>query len=434
MARLATVTKTTTFTKVCLGVCAVSLCIGATVAGQRRDAFVASRDEAAIRYSTGETSDLVTDLNRRLEAGTATLTFDETSGYLRSVLKALNVPIESQMLVFSQTSFQAPLINMHNPRAVYFTDTAAVGWVRGGKILEVAAQDPRQSAICYALEPRPSTARRLKRDTECLACHLSWETLGVPGLIVQSVYPLPDENSYANGFTTIHGSPLEQRWGGWWVTGDHGGAKHMGNIPVMPAEKGKSKLANPTSVLTSVGGQFDLTGYPTPFSDVVPLLVLAHQTNMTNLITRTGWEARLAESKPSADADARVKEAAKDLVDYLLFVDEAPLVGPVHGGAGFEKVFTVQGPRDTKGRSLRELDLRRRLVRYPCSYMIYAPAFDGLPPRAKDAVYARMWEVLSGRDPSLRYKSLTLGDRQAIVEILRDTKQGLPAFFQPVTS
>jgi hypothetical protein len=434
MARLARPTKTATFRKVCSGICALTVCIGATVAGQRRDAFVASRDEAAIRYSTGETSDLVTDLNRRLEAGTATLTFDETSGYLRSVLKALNVPVESQMLVFSQTSFQAPLINMHNPRAVYFTDTAAVGWVRGGKILEVAAQDPKQGVLFYALEQKPSSAPRLTRDNECLACHLSWETLGVPGLIVQSVYPLPDENSYANGFTTIHGSPLEQRWGGWWVTGDHGGAKHMGNIPVMPAEKGKSKLANPTKVLTSVEGQFDLKGYLTPYSDVVPLLVLAHQTNMTNLITRVGWEARLAESKPSADASTRVNEAAKDLVDYMLFVDEAPLIGPVQGGAGYAEMFSKQGRRDMKGRSLRDFDLRRRLFRYQCSYMIYTPAFDNLPARARDAVYARMWEVLSGRDKGPRYRVLSLADRQAIVEILRDTKPGLPTFFQPVTS
>ena len=100
------------------------------------------------------------------------------------------------------------------------------------------------------------------RNNDCLACHLSWETLGVPGLTVQSMYPIPDEISYANGFTTIHGSPLEQRWGGWFVTGDHGGAKHMGNVTVMPADKGKLKLANPTRVLNSVEGLFDLKGYP----------------------------------------------------------------------------------------------------------------------------------------------------------------------------
>ena len=417
-----------------IGVGVLLVSAGVTLGAQRRDVFVASRDHEAIRYSTAGTADAVADLNRRLDAGQASLTFDDTSGYLRAVLKALDVPIESQMLVFSQTSFQAPLINMHNPRAVYFTDTAAVGWVRGGAVLEVAAQDPTQGVVFYSLDQKPSASPRLTRNNECLACHLSWETLGVPGLIVQSVFPLPDELSYANGFTTVHGSPLEQRWGGWWVTGDHGGAKHMGNIPVMPADKGKSKLAAPTKVLASVEGQFDLKGYPTPYSDVVPQLVLAHQTNMTNLITRTAWEARLAASQPSPDANARVSEAARDLVDYLLFVDEAPFVGPVHGSAGYAEVFTKAGPRDSKGRSLREFDLRRRIFRYPCSYMIYTPAFDKLPPRAKDVVYARMWEVLSGREKAPRYRSLTLADRQAIVEILRDTKPDLPSFFQPVTS
>ena len=417
-----------------IAVCALLLACGWTVDAQRRDAFVASRDHAAIRYSTAETSDPIAALNRRLESGAATLTFEEGSGYLRSLLKALNMPVESQMLVFSQTSFQAPLINFHNPRAVYFTDTAAVGWVRGGEILEVSGQDPEQGVIFYSLQQKRAEAPRLKRDNQCLACHLAWETLGVPGLLVQSVYPIPDELSYANGFTTVHGSPLDQRWGGWWVTGDHGGAKHMGNIPVMPADKGKAKLATPTNPLVSVEGQFDLKGYPTPYSDVVPLLMIAHQTNMTNLITRTGWEARLAASQPSADASARVKEAAKDLVDYMLFVDEAPLVGPVRGGAGFAELFAAAGPRDPKGRSLREFDLRRRLFKYPCSYMIYTPAFDRLPQGAKDAVYARLWEVLSGRDKAPRYRSLTLADRQAVVEILRDTKSDLPSYFQAVTS
>jgi len=413
---------------------ALVLTASMVVAAQRRDVFITSRDDAAIRYSAGETSDAVTALNRRLDDGSTSLTFEESTGYLRPILKALNVPAESQMLVFSQTSFQAPLINMHNPRAVYFSDTAAVGWVRGGAVLEVATQDPKQGVLFYSIDQKSSPAPRLKRNDECLACHLSWETLGVPGLLVQSVYPLPDELSYANGFTTVHGSPLEQRWGGWFVTGDHGGAKHMGNIPVMPADKGKSKIANPTRVLSSVEGQFDLTGYLTAYSDVVPQLVIAHQANMTNLITRTGWEARLADDRPSADAASRVTEAARDLVDYMLFIDEAPLVGPVKGGAGYEAVFAGSGPKDTKGRSLRELDLRRRLLRYPCSYMIYTPAFDGMPARARDAVYARLWEVLSGREKAPRYKTLTLADRQAIVEILRETKPGLPTFFQPVTS
>jgi hypothetical protein len=374
----------------------------------------------------------VAALNARLAAGDVALTFDETSGYLRALLRALEVPVESQMLVFSQTSFQAPLININNPRAVFFNDAVAVGYVRGGRILEVSAQDPRQGVIFYELLQDRAAAPRLTRNDQCLACHLSWETLGVPGLTVQSVYPLPDELSYANGFTTIHGSPLEQRWGGWWVTGDHGGASHMGNIPVMPADKGRAALANPTAPLASLDGLVDLSGYPSAQSDVVALMVLAHQTHMVNLITRTGWEARLAAASPGREAGARVVEAARDLVDYLLFVDEAPLVGRMTGGSGFAEVFTSHGPRDSQGRSLRDLDLELRLFRYACSYMIYTPAFDALPSAAKDAVYGRLWEVLSGREAGARYQTLSLENRRAIVSILRETKRGLPDYFQPI--
>lgn len=399
---------------------------------QRRDVFVTSRDHAAIGYSATPTEDAVAVLNAGLADGSRSLTFDEPSGYLASLLRALEVPVESQTLVFSQTSFQAPLINFHNPRAVYFTDTVAVGFVRGGSILEVAAQDPRQGVVFYELVQEPAAQPRLTRNNQCLACHLSWETLGVPGLTVQSVYPLPDELSYANGFTTVHGSPLEQRWGGWWVTGDPGGAAHMGNIPVMPADKGRGTLAEPTKPLRSLEGLFDLTGYPSVRSDVVALMVLDHQTHMTNLITRTGWEARLAEAEPSRDASARVVEAARDLVDYLLFVDEAPLAGPVAGGSGFAEAFAAQGPRDADGRSLREFDLRRRLFRYPCSYMIYTPAFDAMPAAAREAVYRRLWDVLSGRETGPRYNALSAGDRAAIVSILRATKPDLPAYFEPL--
>lgn len=401
---------------------------GLTVGAQRRDVFVESRDHPAIEYSSGAVSDQVAALDARLENGSASLAYDESNGYLRALLEALKLPVQSQMLVFSQTSFQAPLLRMHNPRAIFFNDTVAVGFVRGGTILEVAAQDPVQGVIFYELPQSAAVPPRFRRNNDCLACHLSWETLGVPGLTEQSVYPLPDENSYVNGFTTVQGSPLEQRWGGWWVTGNHGGAAHMGNVPVMPFDKA-SRIANPTRVLTSVEGFFDLKGYPTPYSDVVALLVLAHQTQMTNLITRVGWEARLAAAAPSRDASARVTEAARDLVDYMLFIDEAPLAGPVIGTSGFTEEFAARGPRDGEGRSLRDFDLKRRLFRYPCSYMIYTPAFDHLPPPARDAVYQRLWEVLSGRDTDHRYARLSPADRQAIVGILRATKPDLPSYF-----
>jgi hypothetical protein len=399
---------------------------------QRRDAFVLSRDHPAIAYSAGPVDNAVTRLGARLRDGSTRLRFDPAHGYLTSILEALDIPVESQTLVFSPTSNQAPLINMHNPRALFFGDTVSVGWVRGSGSLEVAVQDARQGAVFYVLPQTPSESPAFERKNDCLACHLSWDTLGVPGLMTTSMYPLPDDpNAYANGFPTIQGSPLTQRWGGWWVTGNHGGVAHMGNVPVLPVDKGRA-IQNPNRVLTSVAGLFDLTGYPTAQSDVVALLVLAHQTHMTNLMTRAGWEARVAAETPSADGQARVIEATGALADYMLFADEAPLTAPVVGGAGFAERFTARGPKDSQGRSVREFDLRRRLFRYPVSYMIYAEAFDALPPAARDAVYARLWAVLSGRDRGRAYAHLSASDRQAIVQILRDTKPGLPEFFQPL--
>jgi len=402
----------------------LALVVGAAaLRGQRRDAFVANRDNTAIAYSTGPVADEITALNARLASKAESLTFDEKSGYLPAVLRALKVPASSQALVFSETSFQSSLINMHNPRAVFFNDHVAVGFVRGGHILEVAAFDPHQGVIFYSLDQERSAAPRFKRDDQCLACHLSWETLGVPGFLLTSTFPLPDDpNAYANGFTTVQGSPLEQRFGGWWVTGDAGGAVHMGNVPVMPKDN-KWKIPTPTRPLKSVEGLFDLTGYQTPYSDIVSQLVLAHQTRMTNMITRTGWEARLAAAAPSPDASTRVREAAADLVDYLLFVDEAPLTHPVKGTSGFAEEFSAAGPRDPQGRSLRDFDLQHRLFRYPCSYMIYSEAFDALPDVARNAVSARLLQVLTGKDTSAKYRSLSATDRQAILEILRETKR-----------
>jgi hypothetical protein len=235
------------------------------------------------------------------------------------------------------------------------------------------------------------------------------------------------------GFTSDHRSPLSERWGGWYVTGNTGGAAHMGNVPVMPADQGKSKLTDPLRPLASLDGLFDLNGYLSPYSDVVALMVLAHQTHMTNLITRVGWEERVRLQNPTRDGTERVESAAEDLVDYMLFVDEARPANAIRGSSGFAEQFAAKGPRDIKGRSLRQFDLEKRLFRYPCSYMIYSEAFNALPTRVKEMIYERMWQILSGQDRQQRYNVLSLPDRQAIVEILRDTKNDLPSLFQPVT-
>jgi hypothetical protein len=47
----------------------------------------------------------------------------------------------------------------------------------------------------------------------------------------------------------------------------------------------------------------------------------------------------------------------------------------------------------------------------------------------RDAVYRRLWMILSGQVHDERYNRLTPTDRQAVLEILRDTKPGLPGYF-----
>ena len=405
----------------------------ASLDAQRPDAFLESRDHPAIGYSSAPPDNRIEAVNRQLAGGELAFAFDPLSGYLPSALAALDLPVESQVLVFSETSFQAPLIHIGNPRAVFFDDTAYVGWVRGGAILEVAVQDPRQGALFYELRQDASEPPQFRRNEECLACHLSWDTLAVPGLLMHSTAPLANERAYAFGFTTDHRSPFVQRWGGWFVTGDHGGAAHMGNVPVVPADRERLALDDPMAPLPSVGGLFGTSGYRSEHSDLAALLVLAHQTHMVNLITRTGWEALVAASQGIEGAADRVRDAARDLVDYLLFVDEALLPAPVVGSSGFSEHFSAQGPRDARGRSLHALDLERRLLEHRCSYMIYAPAFDALPPAALDAVYARLWAVLSGEEAGERYASITADERRTIIEILRDTKDNLPDYFQPLS-
>jgi hypothetical protein len=387
----------------------------ALAAAQRPGAFGGDRDHPAIAYSTATVNDPVAGLNRKLADGSVTLTFDEAgAGYLKSVLEALRIPVSSQMLAFAETSLQAKKINKANPRAVYFKDDVAVAWVRNGDVLEMAGQDPRQGTVFYTLPQQPLAAPRFERNDTCLACHLSWDTLAVPGPVLQTVFPRQNELEYANGGFVDHRLPIDERWGGWFVTGKQVPARHMGNQPMMQPTPRKG----PVQKLATVEGEFDTARYLAHTSDIAALLVFDHQVHATNLITRLNWEAR-------AGTPARVDEAASELVDYLLFVDEAPIPGRVEGASGFAEAFAAMGPRDSKGRSLRDLKLEGRAMTYPLSYMVYTPMFDALPATARDAVAARMGAVLAGRDTRPKYAHLTPALRTAIVEILRETKPGL---------
>ena len=405
---------------------AVAVWVGSVgaVAGQLEHPTLL-RNHPAIRYESTQTRDQMALLNERLKSGEVTLERRGPSGYLQSVLEALHVPVESQVLVFSKTSFQAPRIGPKNPRAIYFGDTLAVGWVRGGEVLEFVGQDPTQGAVFYTMS-QASDKPVLERNDSCVSCHASEATHYVPGMFIGSVFPGVDGTTmYGPAYTTDHRSPFEIRWGGWFVTGTHNATRHMGNaVATNPADL--SAMITPETVhVTSLEGRFDKTGYLSLNSDLVALLVLEHQAKMLNLLTRVGWEARIGEKESGRTID----QAAAELVDYLLFVDEAPLPGPIAGTTKFAEVFSSHGPRDSRGRSLRDLSLETRLLRYPCSYLIYSEPFDGLPANAKSAVYARMWEILSGQEHDRRYAVLTPTDRRASLEILTETKPDLAAYF-----
>jgi hypothetical protein len=410
----------------------------AFASGDRNGIPAPDKDSPAIEYGTRPTTDPVSQLNLRIQQGKVHLKFDDKQGYLRSVLEALDVRVESQLLVFSKTSFQMYRISPSNPRSLYFNDSVAVGWVRGGPIVELAAEDPKQGVIFYTLDQKPAEQPQFVRhDDTCLACHQA----GVPGTRIQSVYPAPGGLPIEefDEYATTDASPFAQRWGGWYVTGETGPLRHMGNGIVTDASKAESIFDNQTLNLKSLKGKFDTDGYLSPYSDIVALMVFEHEMHVMNLFTLAGWQVRYSEYEDQTSPDpverlgtteAVLREAANSVVDAMLFANEAPLPNAIEGTSGFEQMFSAEGPRDGKGRSLRQFDLQKRLMRYPCSYMIYSPTFDALPDDLKQAIYDRMWIILSGRDTAKKYAKLSLADRQAVVEILRETKKGLPDYFQ----
>jgi len=402
---------------------------GASTPGRAQDSWGGVLDEhPAIQYASRPATDRVTKLKEALVQSGRSLQRDPRNGYLLSVLDALGVPIESQLLVFSKTGVQRAYTSPENPRALFFDDSVAVGYIPGAPFLELAAHDPQQGVVFYTLD-QASTPPAFTRRTSCLSCHVSASTENVPGMIVRTntVGDAGDVMPHSDTHDVNHRTPHPDRWGGWLVTSEgptpYSQRAHSGNITF----SGRGNTSNQVFV-DWISNPPDARGYPAASSDVVALLVFDHQMHAINLLTRLNWESRVAASggRAGATADGNVRHLVDELADYLLFVGEARLPVPLAARPGFAEHLEARIPKDRRGRSFAQLDLVSRLMRYPCSYIVYSAAFDGLPSSAKRAVYARMLEILSGRDSRAAYAHLTSDDRRAVLEILRDTKPDFP--------
>lgn len=399
-----------------------------------------------INYSKATPQNDISQLQERLDNGSTTIRYDDETGYLKGVLKELKIPLSSQVLVFSKTSLQRARITPKTPRALYFNDDTYIGFCLHGTVLEVSTADASLGTVFYTVDQERQSKPMISRQTDsCLVCHASSYNHGLPGHLVRSVYPdRSGEPLLASGsYRTDQTSPFAERWGGWYVTGTHGKQQHLGNRYYHKRNE-EVEDSLPAQNITDLSQHFTVGLYPTPHSDLVALMVLEHQSAMHNRMTRAILETRLAlyyqedmnksfQEKPGTVFDStkrRIQNVSDELVKYLLFSGEARLTDPISGSSTFAQEFSQRGPFDKQGRSLRQFDLKSRLFRYPCSYLIYSKSFDAMPAAILDVVLKQLYEILIGKIQSPAYAHLSSADRQAILEILLETKPNLPDYWR----
>ncbi len=378
-----------------------------------------------VEYGLGEHSDPASRLDQELAARTLKLNYEPQWGYLRDVLKALQISESSQLMVFSKTALNPRIINPENPRVVYFNDDVYVGWVPGAEKMEFAAVDPLKGTIFYELAVKASNEPRFIRSERCLACHGGDSSLRIPGLLVRSF--LTDQHGRPiSGYSQIsHDKPLEKRWGGWYVTGTHADMTHLGNLFNRDAiEEAKTNPALRAN-LKQIDQFVDTSKYLNPHSDLVAHLILDHQVHGHNLITRASMEQQLGLRS----------DVEQQLVRYLLFLDEAPLAGPLQGTTDYQTSFEQSGKRDARGRSLKDFDLQTKLFRHRLSYLIYTDSFKKMPSAARFRILKNIYAFLTAPAAELEPSwdvdpdAFPVQERQAILQIVTETLENLPEFW-----
>lgn len=382
-------------------------------------------NEPPIEYDKQPASGPIARLQKRLAAGETKLQYDPVHGWLPALLKELGVSPKSQMLLFSKTSLQRNYISPQNPRSLYFNDDMYIGWIPGAPVMEISEVDPVLGTVFYDLDNLDREKLNFNRNSQCLNCHASARSMGVPGHVLRSIgtdeVGEPDQTTAAAEVN--HRTPLAERWAGWYVTGTTGGQSHRGNCVGRDAAASGKETSR-----TNLSELVNLDGYLRQTSDVVAMLVHDHQTHMHNFITRLNFETRIMQHRYGHIRYLRHQVDA--FLRYLTFAEEAELDGPVVGTSGFAEEFAKAGPFDAEGRSLRDLNLKSRLFEYPVSYVIYTPSFDALPDEMRELVLQRLHGILTGEDETPVYQRLSPRAKKAALEILRETKPSLPDYWR----
>jgi hypothetical protein len=380
-----------------------------------------------IGYGTKAPQDRFTQVMQELSAQGKTLAYDaDGRGYLDSLLQALGIDPSSQVLVWSKTSLKQRYITPENPRSLFFNDEVYVGFVPGSSSLEIGVMDPELGPVFFDYFQSPEAPEPFKQETNrCLRCHDTYSMTGggVPRFLLSSVLAGTDGSIVSHEISEITdtSTPLNLRWGGWYVTGKHGSQKTMGNFIVDSADK----LRNPDFAVngnkTTLAEYVDLGRYARPTSDIVALLVLEHQAEVQNRITRLNYDSRMLLEREPEPAQAELDKLIRPLLDSLFMANETPLTDKVEGTSGYQQYFASQGPADAQGRSLRELDLQTRTFRYPLSYLIYSPAIKALATPVRERLFRQISAVLNNAADAVEYPHVNADERAAILGILQAT-------------
>lgn len=394
-------------------------------------------DLPPLRYSETASADVLSKLAASAAPGMVAANGTTPLEKLRFVLKRLDVPEESQILVFSKTSKQNDLINPENPRCLFFNENSYVGYVPGGSI-EVITHDPELGAIFHLISPgnEAGTLRITRQTSSCLSCHGTARTESVPGVMVRSLFTNEAGQPHFSlgSFQIDHASPIRERWGGYYVTGQSS-LPHLGNRFF---EEAPDRVFPDEPVqLKSLDGKIDTSRYPRPASDIVALMVLEHQCLVHNTLAAASLNYRrmhwLQKSiHPEADPDEGsagqfADEVATRIVKLLLFENEADLgENGIEGDPAFQDAFVSRFPKNSAGHSLADFRLYNRLFKHRCSYMVYSAAFRSLPARIQKAVIRDLHHILTSEPSPDNHPDLKASERRRIASILSETLPGWP--------